>query len=213
MLQNRIYRGEIVHKNRSYPGEHAAIIDAQLWDSVQTKLAANRTSRRIGADAEAPSLLAGFLFDARGERMSPTHTRNTKGTRYRYYISQGLIQGRRGTTPLGRRVPAAELENLVEERLRAFLQNGLEVLAVLEANPGGEPDTGNSNEAADLIAHGAELARRWPELPPAEKRRILLALIRRVDLMPASVEVRFLPAALASVSGSRYRLGARQPRP
>jgi hypothetical protein len=123
-----------------------------------------------------------------------------RSARYRYYISQGLIQGRRGIAPLGRRVPAAELENLVEERLRAFLQNGFEVLAVLEANhPGGEPDTGNSNEATDLIAHGAELARRWPELPPAGKRRILLALIQRVDLMPASVEVRFLPTALASV--------------
>src|SRR5262244_2569819 len=27
MLQNRIYRGEIVHKDRSYPGEHKAIVD------------------------------------------------------------------------------------------------------------------------------------------------------------------------------------------
>src|ERR1700730_16062684 len=27
MLQNRIYRGEIVHKERSYPGEHTPIID------------------------------------------------------------------------------------------------------------------------------------------------------------------------------------------
>ena len=27
MLQNRIYRGEIVHKDKSYPGEHAAIVD------------------------------------------------------------------------------------------------------------------------------------------------------------------------------------------
>jgi len=39
MLQNRIYRGEIVHKERSYPGEHAPIIDEQLWDAVQARLA------------------------------------------------------------------------------------------------------------------------------------------------------------------------------
>ena len=38
MLQNRIYRGEIVHKERSYPGEHAPI-DEQLWDAVQARLA------------------------------------------------------------------------------------------------------------------------------------------------------------------------------
>ena len=35
MLQNRIYRGEITHKGNSYPGEHPAIIDQQLWDEVQ----------------------------------------------------------------------------------------------------------------------------------------------------------------------------------
>src|SRR5258708_40051199 len=31
LLHNRIYRGEIVHKERSYCGEHAAIIDQELW--------------------------------------------------------------------------------------------------------------------------------------------------------------------------------------
>src|SRR6202043_447838 len=35
LLQNRIYRGEIVHKELSYPGEHAPIIDQELWDTVQ----------------------------------------------------------------------------------------------------------------------------------------------------------------------------------
>src|SRR5438874_8987161 len=34
MLQNRIYRGEIVHKDKSYPGEHEAIIDETLWNDV-----------------------------------------------------------------------------------------------------------------------------------------------------------------------------------
>ena len=30
MLQNRIYRGEIVHKGKCYPGQHDAIIDETL---------------------------------------------------------------------------------------------------------------------------------------------------------------------------------------
>src|ERR1700730_15099781 len=41
MLQNRIYRGEIVHKERSYPGEHTPIIDQKLWDTVHARLAGN----------------------------------------------------------------------------------------------------------------------------------------------------------------------------
>ena len=35
MLQNRIYRGEIVHRDNCYPGLHEAIIDQALWHEVQ----------------------------------------------------------------------------------------------------------------------------------------------------------------------------------
>ncbi len=52
MLQNRIYRGEIVHKDKSYPGLHEAIVDQKLWDEVQAVLALPlqpaRTHRRPG---------------------------------------------------------------------------------------------------------------------------------------------------------------------
>jgi Recombinase len=36
MLQNRLYRGETVHKNETYPGEHRAIIEPALWDAGLT---------------------------------------------------------------------------------------------------------------------------------------------------------------------------------
>jgi len=48
MLQNRIYRGEIVHKDKNYPGEHEAIIDEALWSEVQAILAGNRADRILG---------------------------------------------------------------------------------------------------------------------------------------------------------------------
>ena len=38
ILQNRLYRGEIVHKRQSHPGEHTPIIDQPLWDTVQEQL-------------------------------------------------------------------------------------------------------------------------------------------------------------------------------
>src|ERR1051326_7569772 len=41
MLQNRIYRGDIVHRDQHSPGEHEAIVDETLWQEVQAKLAAN----------------------------------------------------------------------------------------------------------------------------------------------------------------------------
>src|SRR5882724_6316277 len=63
MLQNRIYRGEIVHKDKSYPGEHEAIIDETLWNNVQAVLSENRVDRANGKAGNEPSLLMGVLFD------------------------------------------------------------------------------------------------------------------------------------------------------
>ena len=37
ILRNRIFRGEIVHKGQSHPGEHTPIIDQPLWDAVQAQ--------------------------------------------------------------------------------------------------------------------------------------------------------------------------------
>jgi len=47
MLQNRVYRGEIVHKGASYPGEHPAIVGEDLWLKAQHKLEANGVERQI----------------------------------------------------------------------------------------------------------------------------------------------------------------------
>ncbi len=73
-LQNRIYRGEIVHKGSAYPGEHPAIIDEDLWRQVQDKLEANGVERTGARDrTKLAYLLAGASFDAKGKPMSPTH--------------------------------------------------------------------------------------------------------------------------------------------
>ena len=116
LLQNPIYRGEIAHKDRSYPGLHEPIIDPALWEETRAVLAANRIERTTRSTATAPSLLAGLVYDDGGVPMSPTHA-NKKGTRYRYYMSQSLIKrGRPKISTTGCRVPAADLEAVVENR-------------------------------------------------------------------------------------------------
>ena len=58
MLQNRVYCGEIVHKGAAYPGEHAAIVDEDLWSSVQLRLQANGVARREGQATAKSNLLS-----------------------------------------------------------------------------------------------------------------------------------------------------------
>jgi site-specific DNA recombinase len=120
MLQNLLYRGEIVHKGRSHPGEHTPIIDQPLWDAVQAQLASNASERNSGTRTRQPSLLTGMLFDGDGNRMTPTHAIKN-GTRYRYYVSRPLITKDQSGGSAGLRIPAAEIEQLVTSRVRQWL--------------------------------------------------------------------------------------------
>src|SRR5450759_2604044 len=126
MLKNWLYRGNVAHEEKIYPGQHEAIIEPELWQAVQDKLAAGRRERSMAVGAEAPSLLSGLIFDSDGARLSPTHAVK-KGKRYRYYVSTALITRSRSEHPKGRRIPAGDIEGLVLDRLRALFASGAEV--------------------------------------------------------------------------------------
>jgi len=125
MLKCRTYLGEIAHKEQIYPGLHDGIVDRELWDAVQAKLAAHVQGSRSGARAASPSLLAGKVVDEAGEPLVSTHA--TKGrVRYRYYVSQALHHGQSDT---GLRVPAREIETAVTERLATLFDDPVELIA------------------------------------------------------------------------------------
>ena len=120
LLKNRFYIGEVVYRGEVHRGDHAPILDRPLFEAVQAKLAVQTVARRCRLRG-SPALLTGRLFDDRGHRMSPSHT-NKAGVRYRYYVSQALLQNKvQGAGSIGR-VPAAELEALVLAALRHHLQ-------------------------------------------------------------------------------------------
>jgi site-specific DNA recombinase len=91
MLSNPIYTGQIAHKGQLYAGQHPALIDHATWTAVRGRLATNGVHRGRTRAAE-PSLLAGLLVDAQGERLTLSHAVK-KGRRYRYYVSAALITG------------------------------------------------------------------------------------------------------------------------
>jgi len=191
MLQNRIYRGEIVHKDKAYPGLHEAIIDETLWNEVQAALVDNRVERMTRSTAVAPSLMAGLVYDDSGERMSPTHA-NKKGTRYRYYVSQSLIKsGRPRASEAACRVPAADLESIIEDRICALLKDKDAISKAAVAT------TVASRKI--MIDNAADLAQRWPSLPSSEKCAILHALVERVDIRRELVDVSVRLAALPDI--------------
>jgi len=120
ILRNCTYRGAIVHKGQSHPGEHTPIIDQPLWDAVQMRLAGNTTERTSGTRTHQPSLLTGLLFDTEGNRMTPSYAVKN-GRRYRYYVSRPLITQDQRESSTALRIPAVEIEHLVTSRVRQWL--------------------------------------------------------------------------------------------
>lgn len=106
LLSNPIYIGKIKHRDTVYDGLHGAIVDAGLWDHVQTQLATNRVARRSRKTAANPSPLAGKLFDDQGRRLTPSHAVKS-GRRYRYYVSKDNML----------RLPATEVEAAIHSAL------------------------------------------------------------------------------------------------
>jgi site-specific DNA recombinase len=119
LLRNRSYIGEVVYRGEVHRGEHEPILEAALFEAVQAKLAAQALARRCRLRGSS-ALLTGRLFDDRGNRMSPTHA-NKGGARYRYYVSQAVLQRKLPPPGLVSRVPAAEIEALVITALRKHL--------------------------------------------------------------------------------------------
>jgi DNA invertase Pin-like site-specific DNA recombinase len=116
LLKNRCYVGEISHKGEIHTADHNPIITREAFDAVHASLAANAIARKAKSKA-TPFLLAGYLFDNAGNRMTPSHSRK-KGVRYRYYVSQAVLQSRRLEAGEVFRVPAPEVEALMGRFLR-----------------------------------------------------------------------------------------------
>ena len=117
ILSNPIYLGRLTHKGQVHDGLHDPIVDQETWDRVQLLLA-EHAQRRAGNCQNSDALLAGKLFDDRGNRMSPSHAAKG-GRRWRYYVSQAVLQGRKHEAGSVARVPALEIERRVAEAVRA----------------------------------------------------------------------------------------------
>ncbi len=114
ILTNPVYRGQIRHKDKTWPGMHPAIVDQDLWDAVQDKLraaSARRRGARNDSQVRAGSApLLGKFRDETGDPLTPTHTQR-HGRRIRYYVSNRLISGKRDHE--GWRLPAPAFERAV----------------------------------------------------------------------------------------------------
>ena len=169
LLRNRFYIGEVVYKGEILPGEQKPIVDPDLFNSVQAKLAEqqnNHTKTRAKSDA----LLIGRIFDDRGNRMSPSHARK-RGVKYRYYISRPLLEGRPKQAGSVNRVPAIEIENIIGEAVRRETDPG----SIAENDTFIATHVGRVEVRADRLVIELKPASEDPHSDGASDRKLIYA--------------------------------------
>jgi DNA invertase Pin-like site-specific DNA recombinase len=193
LLNNRVYLGEAVHKGTSYPGEHQAIIDHELWNQVHAILRESPRKRASNTRAQTPALLKGLLFGPDGAAMSPTHTRKS-GRLYRYYVSQTVMKRGKADCPV-RQVPAAEIERIVIDQVRLLLQTPEVIVQTWRTAHKQDRDV-TENDVRDALKKFEPI---WNELFPAEQARIVELLVERVDLGSEAVDLTLKVEGLRSL--------------
>ena len=182
ILKNPIYFGEIRHRGETYPGQHSAIVDQEIWNEVQERLKVNLRGERRARAANA-SPLAGILFDGAGEALIPVHACKGK-VRYRYYVSRALQHGGASDGRKGIRVPAGELENHVAEIIARALDDPTTVATILNV---ADTEIHSLTQSCVALAHDL---RKTPNR--------LAELVSQVRLLPDNIEVEASTAGLAA---------------
>jgi len=201
LLRNRLYIGEIRHRDQYYPGEHQAIVPRELWERVQRQLDSNLRVRRNRLKERASSLFTGLIEDPEGNRYTPSFTIK-RGRRYRYYVSQVAINNPAGQHSGPIRLPAHEVESRVSERLQVFLRSDAEIfdsLTALDESPA---------VIQPLVAAAKKLAERWPYLRPNELRDLLASFLRKIIIHENTIQVMISGTNLRQALGNGDKLVA-----
>jgi hypothetical protein len=191
LLRNRIYLGEIQHKDTSFPGQHEAIIDQDTWDLVHAFVERRKQGPREGV-TQHPALLAGLLHAPDGQLMIHSYTRKKNGRLYRYYVP--YLHKRRnagatlapGVTDIGP-LPAADIEAAVLEQIQQALRAPQLLLATWRSCQ--KHPKGALLEEAQVVVAMQRIGKVWDQLFPKEQQRITQLLIERVQLHDRGLDI------------------------
>ena len=158
LLRHRYYVGKVRYRDKTYQGEHEAIVDRGVFAQAQRLLRRARLQRHVRRRSGA--LLGGLVYCAACDVLM-TATYTSKGSRrYRYY--QCTSAPREGQPPCRQAsVPAPRIERVVVGGVRAF----------------GRGD----NDGNDTRLACRDLDERWDALSSEERETALRAVLSRVD--------------------------------
>lgn len=175
ILTNPVYVGRIRHGKASYEGLHEAIVECETFEQVQVLLASKANVSASAAGKDELHLLTGLAFDETGDRLSPTHaTKN--GRRHRYYVSRRVLVDRKSEGSEGWRLPAAELEQVVQTQLIQFLRSETELVDLTRQS---DFDAGDISR---LLAEAGSMAEVFHGPSLDQRKAVIGKLISRITV-------------------------------
>jgi len=184
LVTNPIYIGQIVHKDQSYPGQHAPIIGQPLWDQVQAvfkvspRTRGNEYRRQIGAALRGLIKCGGC-----SSGMTTTATRR-RGRLYRYYTPNAYMKKSCLDCPVGS-VSAGEMEEIVLGQLRGVFTAPKVVAETWKQARQSNPDIA----MADVHKSLSNILEVWNELFPAEQERLMRQIVREIVIKPDGMDI------------------------
>lgn len=120
LLTNVAYAGQVKHKQSTYAGEHAPVVDPDTWQRVQAVLHRNGQTGGRSVRNKFGALLKGILRCVPCScAMTPSHATKDRTKRYRYYICSNANKRGRAKCPASS-ISAPEIERFVVERIKCI---------------------------------------------------------------------------------------------
>ncbi len=176
ILQNRIYLGEIIHKDKVYDGLHEPIISKGLFDEARSIIQIYPGRRGKTSFSKTPALLKGLVYCGAGcnSAMSPVHTRKN-GKLYRYYKANRVVKSACESCPIAA-VPAGDLEARVMDYLQQIFK-APDVIVKTWAAAYSHDKSITEHDVKKALNHIGPV---WKELFPVEQARIVNLLIEKI---------------------------------
>ena len=205
ILNNPLYLGQIVHKDKIYPGQHDAIISQELWDDVHAILSQDRVKRGNHNKNTNPSLLRGMVrCGCCDSAMTPTFTKKDRRI-YRYYTPTSAIHHGYEACKVGP-VPAAEIDALVVGHIRKFIESP-EIITRTHDKLQTSDECPHDFGLQELRKHISDFDGFWKSLKLKERNRIAEILVKNVTITNDEVAIDMRLDGFTTIANTYYTQG------
>jgi DNA invertase Pin-like site-specific DNA recombinase len=187
MFKNKIYLGKIVHKDKTYEGQHEAIISQELWDKAQAIFKEDPIKRGNYTRNRHPALLRGLVrCECCDCAMTPSFTVKKKRT-YRYYTPTTVIHQHYKACKVGP-IPASEIDALVVGQIKQMIESP-EMLTRTYAEIKKSDDMPFDFGLEELRQKIKGFDKFWKRMTPEEQQRVTELLVKTVAVNTDAIKV------------------------